>query len=310
MKIFITGANGFVGGHFLDLLMDRKIECEIIATYHSVNPQEKFLRNNIKWIKIDLTCKAEVTSWLQKIMPTHILHLAAKSSVAESYKQPGEVIHDNTDSFLNILEATRELKIDCKLLLSSSAEVYKDSQNILNENSELSAQSPYALSKILQEQIADFYADRYQMQIVVARSFNHIGPNQNLNFVLASFVKQLKDQIMQNQTQIKLDVGNIDVVRDFTDVRDVVRAYWLMLSNPTNFRYYNICCGKGYSLRNIIELMARKIQLPIELNIMPERLRPTDKAIVIGNSNRMQTEFLWRPEILLPETIDDMFATL
>jgi GDP-4-dehydro-6-deoxy-D-mannose reductase len=310
MTIFITGATGFVAHHFLRLLVAKKLPIKVVGVYHTTAPVHTYLGLNIRWEQAQLADKKVVQQLIQKHNPTHILHLAAQSSVANSWQQPYETYQSNTIITLNILEAMRLTDSKARLLIAGSAEVYATSTHPIAENSELAMSNIYAVSKYAQEQLADRYVKQYQLHIVCTRAFNHIGPMQNNNFVIPSFAHQIVQQIKQGNKEIALSVGNTAIIRDFTDVRDIVLAFdALLCGNPKHF-IYNLSSGKGCSIQDIIKTMENAVQKPIITTVDANKIRPIDNPIMIGDATRMQQEFNWTPTINMAQTIKDIFTSL
>jgi GDP-4-dehydro-6-deoxy-D-mannose reductase len=240
--------------------------------------------------------------------PNYILHLAATSSVGESLRKPEEVMLNNITSLLNVTESIdSKLSKSCRILVVSSSEVYADSNDSLEETSPCNVQkSPYSFSKSVCELIAKKYCEEHNFDIVTTRSFMHTGPNQNEKFVVASFIKQITDAKKQNKNFIELKTGNIDIARDITDVRDVVRAYYLLLKHGKKNEIYNVCSGKTIKLRSIIDLASEIIGVSVSPIIDPQRLRPNDPQVVVGNNKKILKEINWQPQIPIKQTLQDM----
>ena len=225
MKYLITGANGFVGRYFIEYLKNNENEaliCGADISDSSLNP-------DITYVQIDLNDRFAVYRMLEKIKPDYIIHLAAMSSVAQSWQDPAKCFLHNTSVFLNIADGVRELDIKCRILSVGSSEEYGIYDEPMKENFVLHPKSPYSVARLSQEYLSKLYVDYFKLDIVMTRSFNHIGPRQNPKFVVPSFVHQLVKISKGKQENIK--VGNIDVIRDFLDVRDVVNAYYKILKN-------------------------------------------------------------------------------
>ncbi len=310
MTILITGASGFVAHHFLKLLVARKQDAKIIAVYNTKEPAHTYMGLNIRWIQTNLNNKEQVQQLLLQHQPTHILHLAAQSSVAKSWSIPYQTFTDNTLLTLNLLDGLKETNSKARILLAGSAEVYAPSTNPINENYHIAFANTYALSKYTQEQLALLYKNNYGLNIVCTRAFNHIGPKQNTNFAIPSFAVQIMQQVKHGATQVNLEVGNTTIIRDFTDVRDIVAGYWLLLCNSTTQFIYNLCSGQGRSIDSIIQLMAQVQNVKIITTIDSTRVRPTDNPVMIGDASLLQQELHWQPVIAMEQTIEDILNSM
>ena len=165
--------------------------------------------------------------------------------------------------------------------------------------------SPYSVARLSQEYMSKLYVDRFGLDIVMTRSFNHIGPRQSTRFVIPSFIEQLVN-IASGKIENKMMVGNIDVIRDFTDVRDVVDAYWRIIKKAKNREIYNVCSGRGVKLRDIIDMTANHLNIKPNICVDPARVRANDVLRVIGDNTKLKTELGWQPKYKLEETIADM----
>jgi GDP-4-dehydro-6-deoxy-D-mannose reductase len=307
MKLLVTGAAGFVGQHFLTQI---KFEhnCEIMATYNWAKPT--FLpQANTTFHQLNLLHFNDVKSFVALHKPTHILHLAAQSSVGKSWLQPYETIQHNVVMTHNFLEAIRTLDIVTKVVVAGSAEIYAPNTEPLQECHALHTHNPYALSKYTTEKLCALYSGNYGLNIICTRSFNQIGPYQNTNFVIPSFVQQIKMQQANGDTAINLQVGNINVMRDFTDVRDMVQAYYALLVQPNQHYIYNVCSGVGVAIKTLISEMEQFVKIPFNIIVDETKLRPTDNPIIVGDGSLLKNEFNWQPNIPLQQTIKDIFET-
>jgi len=232
-KIIITGANGFVANHFLNYLESRKIASDVLGidiVDRSTNIVFKYV--NFVYIKQDMLNMDKIDNIIFSFQPKYILHLASFSSVAYSWKNPVESFKNNMNIFLNLIETIRKYGLKTRILSVGSSEEYGNinaSVLPLREISDLDPLSPYAVARVSQEMLSKIYFSAYGQDIVMTRSFNHIGPGQSDLFVIPSFVKQIVEKIQEGQNKIILKKRDITVHRDFLDERDVVRAYYLLL---------------------------------------------------------------------------------
>jgi len=312
MKLLITGINGFVAEHFLELLSNREIyDFEILGVGRSNNSESKNKFNdlNINYQSIDLLNKNEVADCIKNFKPDFLLHLASISSVGHSWKFPQDSFVNNTNIFLNLVEQIRLQGISCRILSIGSSEQYGNVTKEmlpLREDAPLNPISPYAVARVSQEMISKIYEQGYGMDIIMTRSFNHIGPGQKDIFVIPSFAKQLVGIKLGKSKSKTISTGDLSIVRDFVDVRDVVNAYYMLLMKGKKGEVYNICSGKGNSLNDIILKMCDKLNIEVNLEMNPQLIRPNDNKIIIGNSGKLRNEIKWNPQIELDRSIEDI----
>ena len=309
--MIITGINGFVAQHFLDFLSTQK-EAFTILGLGRAEPTfdiEKYASLNIEYIKVDLLNREHVGEILKNFKPEYLLHLASFSSVGHSWKNPNDSFVNNTNIFLNLIDQIRLHNIPCRILSIGSSEEYGNVDAFmlpLTEESPLNPISPYAVARVSQEMISKIYADGYGIDIVITRSFNHIGPGQKNVFVVSSFAKQLV-HIADNPTADKRVItGDLSIVRDFVDVRDVVKAYYLLLKNGKKAEVYNICSGAGISLQEIMDKMCAILNIKIILEQDPSLIRPNDNKIIVGSAAKIANTLGWLPEISIDQSLADI----
>lgn len=300
MRYLITGANGFVGRYFIEYLQEHEKD----ATIFGADISETCLTQGVEYIQIDLNDRFAVYRMLGKIKPDYIVHLAAMSSVAQSWQDPAKCFLNNTSVFLNLADGVRELNIQCRILSVGSSEEYGIYDEPMKENFALHPKSPYSVARLSQEYLSKLYVDYFKLDIVMTRSFNHIGPRQNPKFVIPSFVHQLVKISKGELGDIK--VGNIDVIRDFLDVRDVVDAYYKILKSSQTREVYNVCSGIGYKLRDIIDIVSKHLNITPKIIVDSSRLRANEIMSVIGDNTKLKTELGWNPKYNLDTTLKDM----
>lgn len=312
-KYIITGMSGFVGRHFLEYLEKNNIESDIlgidiympgfdISSYKSVNYSFK---------KIDLLNKEILAEVVGLFKPDYILHLASYSSVSFSWHNPIISFKNNTNIFLNLLEAVKIANVNCRILSIGSSEEYGEFNEIslpLKEDCKLNPTSPYAVARVTQELLSKVYVKGYGLDIVMTRSFNHIGPGQKDIFVVSSFAKQLVQIKKRSLNNGILRVGNLDVVRDFLDVREVVDAYFKLLESGRSGDVYNVCSGKGISLRDIINILKNILELEVGLKIDESLIRPADIEIVVGCNDKIKNEIGWENKISIEKSLNDIIS--
>ncbi|MDR0390303.1 MAG: GDP-mannose 4,6-dehydratase [Planctomycetaceae bacterium] len=305
-KYLITGVGGFVGQHFLKYLDNVDEKIEVVGIDHSAAGYLP-VNYSYRFESTDILITDKILKIVGELQPDYIIHLAANSSVRESLDEPEKVLANNVCSLLGILIPVKvAVKNNCRILAVGSSEIYAESNKPLNENSPSSPQNPYAHSKFTAETIAKMYCNKMNLDIIMTRSFTHTGPNQNEKFAIASFIKQLATAKKQNKNCAELKTGNIDIARDITDVRDVVRAYDLLLKNGRSGEIYNVCSGTAISLRKIIDMASEIINIPVSIVTDPQRVRANDIKIVVGNNEKIHKETGWKPEIELSQTLRDM----
>ncbi|KKQ32669.1 MAG: hypothetical protein US49_C0006G0120 [candidate division TM6 bacterium GW2011_GWF2_37_49] len=285
MKYLILGSSGFVAQHYIKHLEKNK-SIKIIGL--DINEPVGKKSKNLEFIKSSLLDRTSLKKILINTNPNYIIHLAAHSSVAFSWNHPYESFTNNIYCFLNLIEELRILKSNAKVLLVGSSEEYgqvKSTHIPLKEITNLNPLNPYAISRATQEQLAKVYTNVYGINIISTRSFNHIGPNQPSHFVVSSFIKQaveIKFGLRKNLT-----CGNIEIIRDFIDVRDVVISYDLLLKFGKPGEIYNICSGKGYALKEIINMIKKIIKIDFDTVVDNSLIRPIDNQIIIGSNQKL-----------------------
>ncbi|MBL8026291.1 MAG: GDP-mannose 4,6-dehydratase [Fibrobacteres bacterium] len=294
MTILITGAGGFVGRY-------------ATAYFKEKYPDDKILEADIRGtdLAINLLDKDKVRALIKEEKPSKILHLAGKSSVGLSLKEPMETFEANIGSFLNIMEAVRLENLTPKVVLVSSSDVYgvtKTQANARLETDCINPGSPYAASKAALELIGRQYYTHFGIKTIIARPFNHTGPGHPDVFVLPSFAKQLTTIRKTNGDPV-LYTGNIEVERDFLDVRDVVRAYYMLFEKGKSGETYNICSGGALPIRWMLEEMISLCGIHVEVRNDASLSRKNDMPILVGSNEKLKQDTGWQPEIPISETL-------
>lgn len=309
-KYMVTGFSGFVSKHFLDYLNSREVPCTVAGI--DINTPE-FDYKNYAHIKcsfhaINLLNREQVNAFIQEYRPDYILHLASYSSVAYSWQHPVESFTNNTNIFLNLLEQVRNMNLDCRILSVGSSEEYgnvSEADIPLRETQPLKPISPYAVARVSQEMLSAVYAQGFGLDVILTRSFNHIGPGQKDIFVISSFVKRMLE-IKRSNLPAQLQTGDLTIVRDFLDVRDVVRAYYMLLKNGDKGEIYNICSGKGIALEQIINKLSDMISLQVVTVQDPALVRPNDNRIIVGDNSKLKARIAWETEYSLDRSLQDI----
>jgi GDP-4-dehydro-6-deoxy-D-mannose reductase len=313
-KILITGISGFVGGYFVDYLTSSDATFEIHGISRSkpawdfvpVTPERL---NDHHFHIADLNDIPKIRSLIEEIQPDYILHLAAQSSVAESWKTPVASFMNNTNIFLNIIDTVRLIDNGAKVLSVGSSEQYgivSERDLPLTEDSPQYPANPYAVARVAQEQLARIYASGYGLDICCTRSFNHCGPGQTDRFVISAIVKQFA-RIARGQQDPVIHIGNGAIIRDFVDVHDVVEAYGLLLNRGKRGEVYNICSGKGRSIREIITLLSEMYHIDVQVHQEQSQIRPIDNPRIVGSYKKIQKDLGWKPRIPFEESLRSMF---
>ncbi|MCI8622575.1 MAG: GDP-mannose 4,6-dehydratase [Provencibacterium sp.] len=301
MKALILGAGGFVAHYLLEhIRKDYGWE-----TYATLLPSETLLTPTAGTYALDILDAQAVEKLLAQIRPDYIFHLAAQSSVALAWKKPELTVEINLVGTLHILEAMRRLGLSSRILLIGSGEEYGDGEaDATDENAALHPKNLYAVTKAAQTMMGRLYAEAFRTGTIMVRPFNHIGPTQKPEFVMADFCRQIV-QIEKGGHPPVLRVGNLDARRDFTDVRDVVRAYTLLMGGGLCGEIYNVGSGRTVSIREILKLLLSMSEKEITVEVDPEKFRPLDSKVLCADTGKLNRDTGWRPEIPLERTAAD-----
>jgi GDP-4-dehydro-6-deoxy-D-mannose reductase len=312
MKILITGFSGFVSRHFLTFLEDSGIDVEVLglARHTPMFVFDKYRHVRCHFQQLDLLDGADVEEALLSFRPTHILHLAAYSSVGFSWQRPVESFANNTNISLNVFERVRNVGLPCRILSVGSSEEYGDVSPRdlpLREEAPLRPVSPYGVARVAQEMLSCVYVHSFQQDIVMTRSFNHIGPHQRAAFVIPSLANQLT-AICYRGAEARLLTGDRSVVRDFVDVRDVVRAYFSLLLEGKAGEIYNVCSGRGAQIDEVVSLMQQQLGTQATLQVDPKLVRPNDNQAIVGSNDKIKQAVGWAPRYSLEESVHSVLA--
>jgi len=307
-KALITGINGFIGSHLADYLLKKGYK--VFGTVRKTSNTEKIehIKNKIKLNIVELTDAESVYRVLNDIKPDEIYHLASYSNVKKSWEEPREVILSNSIGTINLFEAVRKLNINPSIQISGSSEEYglslKDGSSV-KETAPLKPLSPYAVSKVSQDMLSFQYSKAHGLRSIVTRGFNHTGPRRDETYVVSSFSKQIV-MIEKGLQEPVMTVGNLEVQRDFSDVRDVVRAYHLLLQKIIPGESYNICSGKAYSIKEILDMLLSLSNAKIKIKSNPKKMRSNDTLIMNGSYEKLHKQTGWQPEIPFEKTLRDL----
>lgn len=301
MKSLIIGGAGFVGAYLIRHLKN-DLGQEVAVTKM---PQEQVEAEGVSVFDLNILEKDSIVALLNEVHPDYIFHLAAQSSVSVSWKNPQLTIDVNVKGGVNLLEALRELDYKPRVLLIGSGEEYghiREGESPIQEGNVLRPGNIYAATKSCQNMLGKIYADAYGLQIMMVRAFNHIGPNQAPLFVVADFCKQVAE-IEAGKREPVMKVGNLSAKRDFTDVRDVVRSYGMLIEKGKAGETYNIGSGHAIAIEEILQMILANSTADIKVEVDPERLRPVDVPIIEADTNKVEMATGWEPEIALEQTI-------
>ncbi|HEY77031.1 MAG TPA: GDP-mannose 4,6-dehydratase [Thermoflexia bacterium] len=306
MRALITGAEGFVGGHLRAYLL-AQTDWELLGTCRAdLRPPCEETRR-MRWARVDLRDPKQVGSLVESFTPDVIFHLAAQSFVPASFADPWETLENNIRSQLNLLEAVRRSAHPARVVVIGSNEEYghpTEKDLPLTEESPLRPANPYAVSKIAQDFLGLQYHLAYGVEVVRLRPFNHTGPGQSPRFVVPAFASQIA-RIEAGLQEPVVRVGNLEAARDFTDVRDVVRAYHLAAVRGEPGEVYNLASGQPRSIRWVLETLLSFSTVSIRVEIDPARYRPVDTPVIYGSAEKFQRRTGWRPEIPFEQTLRD-----
>lgn len=309
MRVLITGITGFAGSHLTELLLKKGgIEVHGIQRWRSKTDNIDHLKSKIHLMECDLRDASSVLHAIETIRPERIFHLAAQSFVPASWSAPAETLSTNLLGQLNIFEAVRKAGISPRIQIAGSSEEYGlvlPDEVPMTENNLLRPLSPYAVSKVAQDFLGYQYHMSYKMFIVRTRGFNHTGPRRGDVFAESNFAMQIA-RIEAGLQEPVIRVGNLEAQRDYTDVRDMVEAYWLSLEKGKAGEVYNIASGKTWSIQKTLEMLLSHSSIKVKIVQDPERMRPSDVQILLGDNTKFVQATGWKPQIPFETTLKDL----
>ena len=309
MRVLITGITGFVGSYMAEHALSQGAEVFGSSRGQSTAENIEHLRGRITLIQSDLRDDASVRSLVARSSPDYVVHLAAQSVVGASWQAPAETLANNILSQVNLLEAIRPLAVPPRFLCVGSSEeygmVYEDELPI-RETNPLRPLSPYAVSKVTQDVMGYQYFMSYGLPIVRTRAFSHEGPRRGDVFMTSNFARQVAE-IEAGWREPVVWVGDLKPRRDFSDVRDVVRGYWLLLERGEPGEVYNLCSGRSWSIQQVLELLIGASTVKgIVVEVDPERLRPSDVMILEGDPSKIEKATGWKVTIPFERTLSEL----
>ncbi|MCG7407943.1 GDP-mannose 4,6-dehydratase [Paenibacillus sp. ACRRX] len=300
-RVLVTGASGFVGYHLVELLLTQRVE--IWGTFSSGRSNNV---QSINWLSMDVTDPLEVDFVIKKIKPDVVFHLAAKSNVANSWINTNQLNTANINGTLNVVNSILNHSPDSLLVNIGSSEEYGIPTSLpINEKHILNPVNPYGISKLSAGLSVLRFCERFNLKVIHVRPFNHIGPGQSLGFVTSDFAKQIVD-IETGNSPNSIHVGNLSSKRDFTDVRDVVKAYWLLSEYGKVGSVYNVCSGISTSISEILEKFILLSRKEIKIIVDPNKYRPIDVPVIFGDNHFLCNDTGWNRQYNLDKTVEDI----
>lgn len=300
-NVLIFGAGGFVGYY-----LAREFEEHGYHVVGSDVVRGSLLDDTLEFYEADLLSVDRVREIVETVKPHMIVNLAAVSSVGASWNIPQTTISVNVVGALNIMEAVRNTTANTKILFVGSSEEYESVEHKIDETTPLNANNPYGISKMTQESFAELYRKRYGMQIYCVRPFNHTGIGQRDSFVLPSFCKQVAEIERSGQDGV-IHVGNLAARRDFSNVKDIVRAYRMILESGDCTQIYNVGSGEAYSIQEVLDYIISLCSYQVTIEVDPERFRPIDTPIICCDNSLIRERLGWTPEYTIFDTVKEMY---
>ena len=309
MRVLITGITGFVGSHMAEYALDKGAQVFGSTRWRSKTENIEHLRSKVTFIESDLRDLSSVRALLETSVPDYVVHLAAQSFVGVSWHAPAETLTTNIISQVNLLEALRGLKMSPRFLAVGSSEEYGlvlEDEVPIKETNPLRPLSPYAVSKVTQDMMGYQYFKSYGLPIIRTRAFNHEGPRRGDVFVTSNFARQVAE-IEAGLREPVVYVGDLTPRRDYSDVRDIVRGYWLLLERGEPGEVYNLCSGHSWSIQQVLDFVLNLSTVKgIEVKTDPARLRPSDVMILEGDPTKMHKATGWKVEIPFERTLTEL----
>lgn len=306
-KVLITGITGFAGSHLAELLLEEGEEVYGISRWRSRTENIDHILPDIRLLNGDIRDGYSLQKIFGKILPDYCFHLASQSYVLESWNSPLETLSTNVLGTTNMLEAIRLKCPECKVVVAGSSEEYGmvlPEETPVTEKNPLRPMSPYGVSKVATDKLGILYYMSYALRVVVTRAFNHTGPRRGEVFATSSFAKQIAEIESCLRPPI-VEVGNLEASRDFTDVRDTVKAYWLAATCPPG-EVYNICSGKAIGIGVVLNTLLGMSNIKIGVEEDPDRMRPSDVPILLGDCTKFKHTTGWEPKIPFETTLEDL----
>ena len=297
--VLVTGAGGFAGSHLVELLAG---SADVVGWSRSDPPPE--IATLARWQRVDILDREQVADAIATLRPASIFHCAGLPHVAESWADTAAPLATNVLGTHRLIEAIERVGVRCRLVVTSSAQVYAPTTDPIAEDDLIAPSNPYALSKLAQEQLA-LRSNSDTLAVIVARPFNHMGPRQKPAFLAPSVARQIA-LIERGLLEPVLKVGNLEPSRDVLDVRDAVRAYGGLMKTGTPGTIYNVASGVARPVRSIVEALVRRARVQVRIEQDPSRFRPNDIPVLVGNPDRLHQATGWRPQVSFEQMVDDL----
>lgn len=307
-KVLITGIAGFVGSHLAELLLSKGYEVYGLTRPRSKLDHIEGIINKLHLEDADLLDSHSLYTTFLRIKPDYIFHLAAQSFVPTSWVSPSVTLEVNIVGSANIFEAVRQAQIDPVIQIACSSEEYglvHENELPIKETNPLRPLSPYAVSKLAMDYLGYQYHQSYQVKIVRTRGFNHTGPRRGATFAESNFARQIA-MIEKDKQEPVIHVGNLEAARDYTDVRDMIRAYLLAVEKCDYGDVYNICTGHAIKIADMLNLLLSFSKVKVKIEEDPSRMRPSDVPILIGDNTKFVRKTGWNAEIPFEKTMKDL----
>ena len=308
MKALITGISGFAGSHLAELLLNDSVEVFGIKRVRSRTENIDHIMDDVKLFDCDLMDPISIRRVLRESKPDYIFHLAAQAFVRSSWDDPIYTMRCNVEGQMNLFNALVDMNMNPMIQIAGSSEEYgavETDEIPIKETCPLRPLSPYAVSKVTQDMMGYQYWKSYGLNVIRTRAFNHSGPRRGEIYATSTFAKQIS--MIESGTQDSIiKHGNLDAVRDLTDVRDTVRAYYMLVKNGVPGEVYNICSGNDWTIKRVLDYLVSLSNIEVKLEIDPERLRPSDLPVLIGDNSKLIEISGWKKEISMEKMLDDL----
>jgi len=307
VKNLITGIHGFAGSHLADWLLEQNEDVVGLARPGADNENVRHIQQQIQVVYADIRNGQELKKVLETVRPARIYHLAGWSFVPNAQKAGAAVFDVNVTGTLNLLQAVKELQLNCRVLFTGSSEAYgmvTEKESPVKETTLLKPVSLYGVSKASAEMLARSYFLRDELDVVMVRPFNHIGPRQNFRFVCSSFARQIAT--IEKAGDPVMKTGNLESYRDFMDVRDTVRAYHAVMEKANGGEIFNISSGKAVSVQSVLDRLLEMSGIDIRIERDPNLFREEEPRRICGDHSKLTERTGWRPQISLQQTLNDL----
>jgi len=304
----ITGITGFVGSHMAELLLSKGFKVHGLCRWRSRTENIDHIKSKIHLVEGDLLDAHSLQQLMMDVRPTHIFHLAAQSFVPASWTSPAVTLEINVVGSCNLFEAVRAAQLNPLIQIACSSEEYglvKPEEVPIKETNPLRPLSPYGVSKVAMDYLGYQYFKSYNMRIVRTRGFNHTGPRRGDVFAESTFAKQIAE-IEKGTAEPVISVGNLEAKRDYTDVRDMVKGYFLAAEKGSPGEVYNICSGRARKINEVLQTLLSFSKVKVEIRQDPARMRPSDVPILLGDSTKFRRRTGWKNAIPFEKTMEDL----